>query len=73
MSKVTLVEELNYEQALDELSKIVEDLESGDHPLDESVKRFERGQKLAVRCAHLLKEAEVKVREISDSGELIDT
>jgi len=72
MSKVIPVEELDYEQALEELSKIVEELESGEHPLDESVKLFERGQKLAVRCAQLLKDAELKVREISDSGELTD-
>jgi exodeoxyribonuclease VII small subunit len=72
MSKEIAVEELNYEQSLEELSNIVAELESGEHPLDESVKLFERGQALAARCAHLLKEAELKVKEISESGEITD-
>jgi len=72
MSKEIAVEELNYEQSLEELSNIVAELESGEHPLDESVKLFERGQALAARCAQLLKEAELKVKEISEDGELTD-
>jgi len=72
MSKEIAVEELNYEQSLEELSNIVAELESGEHPLDESVKLFERGQALAARCAQLLKEAELKVKKISEDGELTD-
>ncbi len=69
MSKKSPVDELSYEQAFEELAGIVADLETGDHSLDESVKLFERGQALAVRCAYLLKDAELKVREISELGE----
>jgi exodeoxyribonuclease VII small subunit len=70
MSKEKPIDELTYEQAFEELSGIVAKLESGDHSLEDSVKLFERGQELAVKCAQLLKEAELRVREISDSGEL---
>lgn len=70
MSKQLPVEELNYEQSFEELRKTVAELESGEHALEESVKLFERGQALAERCAQLLKDAELKVREISESGEI---
>ncbi len=72
MSKEIAVEELNYEQSLEELSRIVAELESGEHTLDDSVRLFERGQALAARCAQLLKDAELKVKEISEAGELTD-
>ncbi len=70
MNEKKSVAELSYEKALDELTGIVADLEKGEHSLDESVILFERGQTLAVHCAKLLKDAELKVREISESGEM---
>lgn len=70
MSKELAIKELNYEQAFEELRGIVSDLEEGEHSLEHSVKLFERGQSLAVRCAQLLKDAELKVKEISETGEL---
>ena len=72
MSKELAVEELNYEQAFEEMRGIVSDLEEGEHSLEQSVKLFERGQALAVRCTQLLKDAELKVKEISETGELSD-
>ena len=72
MSKKLAVDELNYEQAFEELRSIVNNLEEGDHSLEESVLLFERGQALASQCAQLLKDAELKVREISETGELKD-
>ena len=72
MSKEIKIEELSYEQAFEELSSIVANLESGDHALEESVKLFERGQALAAKCAQLLKDAELKVKEISDTGDLLE-
>jgi exodeoxyribonuclease VII small subunit len=60
-----LIEGLNYEQAFAELETIVAALESGDRPLEESLRLFERGQGLARRCAELLEKAELKVRTLS--------
>jgi exodeoxyribonuclease VII small subunit len=61
---------LTYEQAFAELEKIVEALESGDRPLDESMRLFERGQALTKRCAELLDKAELKVQELA--GEALE-
>jgi exodeoxyribonuclease VII small subunit len=59
------IENLSYEEAFSELEKIVAALESGERPLDESMKLFERGQALSKRCAELLDKAELKVKELA--------
>ncbi|UCD42907.1 MAG: exodeoxyribonuclease VII small subunit [Chloroflexota bacterium] len=63
--KPTAIEELTYEQALNELEGIIQDLESDDHTLEQTLAMFERGQALARHCAKLLEEAELKVQELS--------
>lgn len=50
-----------FEQALDELQKLVERLEQGDLPLDEALKTFERGIELTRHCQAELKSAQQKV------------
>ena len=40
--------EINFEKALEELESIVEDLESGDLSLENSLKSFEKGIKLTL-------------------------
>lgn len=55
---------LTFEQALEELEKIVGDLERGDIPLDKSIENYERGEALKSHCARLLKIAEDKVEKI---------
>lgn len=72
MAKEILVEELTYEQALEELEKILEELENGKHGLNESLSLFERGQALTARCTTLLDQAELKVQELTEEGELKD-
>jgi exodeoxyribonuclease VII small subunit len=57
--------ELNYEQASQELEEIVTSLENNQGSLDESMALFERGQKLAEYCAGLLEKAELKVKELN--------
>ena len=52
---------LNLEKALKDLENIVEELESGDLPLDKAMKRFEDGIKLTRNCQAALKDAEQKV------------
>lgn len=52
---------LNLEKALKDLETIVDELESGDLPLDKAMKRFEDGIKLTRRCQTALKDAEQKV------------
>ncbi len=52
---------INLEQSLADLEALVEELESGDLPLDQAMKKFEQGIKLTRGCQAALKEAEQKV------------
>jgi exodeoxyribonuclease VII small subunit len=63
------VRAMTFEQALDQLEKIIEGLERGDVPLDESIRIYERGEALKAHCERLLKAAEDKVEKIRLSRE----
>jgi exodeoxyribonuclease VII small subunit len=52
----------DFEAAMAELEAIVERLEHGDLPLEESLKQFERGVELTRSCQAALKQAEQKVK-----------
>lgn len=52
---------LNLEKALKDLETIIDELESGDLPLDKAMKKFEDGIKLTRSCQAALKDAEQKV------------
>jgi exodeoxyribonuclease VII small subunit len=52
---------LDFEAAMRDLEEIVERLEHGDLPLEESLAAFERGVMLTRSCQAALKEAEQKV------------
>ena len=49
------------EKSLEELEALVVRLESGDLPLEQALKEFERGVKLTRQCQAALTEAEQKV------------
>ena len=53
--------EKKFEEAMERLERIVETLEGGDLPLDESLKVFEEGMGLVSFCTKKLEEAEQKV------------
>jgi exodeoxyribonuclease VII small subunit len=53
--------EKKFEDMLERLEDIVETLESGELPLEESLKKFEEGMKLVGVCTKKLEEAEQKV------------
>ncbi len=55
---------MSFEQALEALERIVDDLERGDVPLDQSIRIYERGEALKIHCDRLLKAAEDKVEKI---------
>jgi len=54
-------ENLSFEQALEELSTIVTDMEQGELSLEQSLKQFERGIALANASSSKLQQAEQKV------------
>jgi len=53
--------EKKFEKAMERLEEIVENLEGGELSLEDSLKVFEEGMKLARFCSHKLEEAEKKV------------
>lgn len=55
---------MSFEKALEALERIVDDLERGDVPLDQSIRIYERGEALKAHCEKLLKAAEDKVEKI---------
>jgi exodeoxyribonuclease VII small subunit len=61
--------ELSYEAAAGELEAIVARLEAGNIALDETVRLFERGQRLAAHCHQLLDGAELKVKTLMAPGD----
>ena len=65
----TDITKLTFEKALAELEQIVQRLERGDVPLEESVAIYERGEALKRRCEELLRQAEARVEKITlDAG-----
>ena len=61
----TAVADLSFEDAMKELEVVVGQLESGDVPLDQSIKLYERGAALREHCQKKLAEAEEKVAKIT--------
>jgi exodeoxyribonuclease VII small subunit len=59
---------INLEKALTDLEEIVEELESGDLPLEKAMKKFEEGIKLTRNCQAALKDAEQKVEILLKSA-----
>ena len=60
--------EMKFEDALKKLENIVADLESGDLSLDDSLKKYEEGVKLAQFCSKKLESARKKVEILVKSG-----
>lgn len=60
---------MTFEDALARLNEIVEQLERGDTPLEESLKLFEEGSALSAHCYKKLSEAEQKIKTITDAEE----
>ncbi len=66
------VEQLDYEQARDELAEVVRALEVGGLGLDESVALWERGEALAKRCEQQLAGARERVTTALAEAESTD-
>ena len=61
MAEKTLVEQLTYKQASQELELIIRSLESGDMELEESLEGYTRGVELLKSLRTRLSDAEQKV------------
>jgi exodeoxyribonuclease VII small subunit len=56
--------DLNFEDALQRLEQIVQKLESGQAPLEESIALYEEGARLKAHCEARLKAAQLRVEKI---------
>jgi exodeoxyribonuclease VII small subunit len=60
---------LTFEQAITELTNIVEKIELGEIPLQESIEQYEKGMALIKHCRTILQKAEKKIEQISQEKE----
>ena len=61
----------SFEEQMENLEKIVGELEKGELNLDDSVAKFEEGMKISKECNKILEEAEKKITIlINEDGEL---
>ncbi len=58
----------NFEASLEELERIVKELEKGDLPLEQSLSLFENGMRLSANCKRQLEEAETRVEMLVKRG-----
>ena len=60
---------IKFEDGLARLEKIVEELESGDLTLDQSLARYEEGVKAFKQCHEILRDAEKRVEQLLKAGD----
>jgi exodeoxyribonuclease VII small subunit len=58
----------NFEASLDELERIVKELEKGDLPLEQSLALFEKGMAISAACKQQLELAETRVEMLTRRG-----
>ena len=62
---------MNFEESMKKLETIVTELENGNLNLDESVKKFEEGMKMAKQCNNILEKTEKMITILLENdGEL---
>jgi exodeoxyribonuclease VII small subunit len=59
----------DFEKSLEELERLVEQLESGDLSLDDSLKQFRRGVELTRHCQGVLERAQQTVEQLLDPAD----
>lgn len=59
------VEKLTYEQARDELKVVIQNLEGGNAPLEQTLELWQRGEDLAKKCKDILEQAQKKINEVT--------
>lgn len=64
MTETADIDALSFEDALKELERIVQTLESGQAPLEESISVYERGALLKAHCEKKLEAARLRVEKV---------
>ena len=66
------ITKLSFEQAIKELTGIVEKIEQGEIPLESSLQQYERGMALIAHCRTILQKAEKRIEKITKEQETED-
>ena len=61
--------ELTFEESMEKLEEIANELEKNDLSLDESIKKFEEGMKISKHCKDIIDKAEKKITILVDGKE----
>ena len=61
-------QEISFEQAMDKLETVVQQLESGDVPLEKAIELFQQGMELAKVCSGKLDQIERKIEVLVEDG-----
>lgn len=64
MGDAAEMEELSFEDALQRLEAIVQQLERGDVPLDKSITLYAEGDRLRAQCQKRLEAAQARIEQI---------
>jgi exodeoxyribonuclease VII small subunit len=67
MSKTAKSQQPTFETALAELEKIVEGMEAGEMPLEQSLAAYRRGAELLKLCQSALRDAQQQVKVLEDN------
>ncbi len=62
------LDKLSFEDTISVLEEIVEQIETGQTPLEESLEQYEKGMKLISHCKEILKKCEDKIEVISQEN-----
>ena len=63
------IDELTFEEAITGLTDIVDRIEQGQIPLQESLDQYEKGMALIKRCRTILQQAEQRIEKITKEQE----
>ena len=67
------MENLSFEESLEQLEEIVNKLENGDVPLDDAIDEFNKAMQLVKICNDKLNAAEESIAKIvEDNGDIVD-
>ncbi len=69
MTEITNIEEMTFEESLEELEKMVQELETGGLGLDKSLEIYERAIALRNHCREILEKSERRVQKIMETSD----
>ena len=56
----------SFEKDLEKMETLLQEIESGDHTLEDNIEKFKLGMELSKKCKKALEEAQQKIKKIID-------